>query len=337
MSDKSYFYDPNETRSHNCLHNYVVGVRRCGKTYGCLKDCIKRFINKGEQFIYLRRYKTELKEFDKLLDPLLMNKEFPEHDVYIKGKEIYVDDEIAGYGRALSTGKIQKGTNMVGVKTIIFDEFLIEKGVYHYLQDETGTFNDFLISISSYRDITVFYLANAISIANPYFLKYDLQLPYGGSKFFKKGERLVQYEANPEFIEYVSQTRLGKELLESDPAYSAYAIYNDFIMDSENFIEKKSGKLSYIITLKHGKSMYGVWLNRDTGIIYISSDIDKTNDIYIAVTYEDHSFNTILLKSVKRDYPFRDIINAYNIGKVRFENQKIKSVMMDMLKQIAVL
>lgn len=328
---KNYFYDPNETRSHNCLHNYVIGVRRCGKTYGCLKDCINRFLTRGEQFIYLRRYKTELKEFDKILDPLIDNEEFKGHELEVKNKEIYVDDEIAGFGRALSTGKIQKGTNMTQVQTIIFDEFLIEKGVYHYLQDETGTFNDFLISVSSYRDVTTFYLANAISIANPYFLKYDLRLPYG-SKYFKRGERLVQMEAEPAFIEHVKNTRLGKDLLENDPVYSAYAINNEFLLDNDNFIAKKTGNCYFIIALKYGDDILGFYQNLETGIVYASYDYDPYTRGFIAVTTHEHNINTILLKAIKTKYPFRGLIDAYNRGLMRFESQRIKSQVLEVFK-----
>ena len=41
-----------------------------------------------------------------------------------------------GYALALSTSNILKSTSFDGVTTIIFDEFIIDKGCYHYLQNE---------------------------------------------------------------------------------------------------------------------------------------------------------------------------------------------------------
>ena len=60
--DKSMFWDINKSVSRNCLFNFIVGNRGAGKTYGAKKYVINRFLKTGEQFVYIRRYKEELKK-----------------------------------------------------------------------------------------------------------------------------------------------------------------------------------------------------------------------------------------------------------------------------------
>ena len=101
------YYDYNNLFSHNALFNFIIGERGVGKTYGIMKKAIKDFIktmndkveydesgNKisgPSQFVYLRRYKTELKKFNTLLDPLVFNNEFKGHTIKINGDKVYVD------------------------------------------------------------------------------------------------------------------------------------------------------------------------------------------------------------------------------------------------------
>ena len=64
--------------SYNGLFNFVLSPRGNGKSYGAKERVIKNFIKtkelygQGEQFIYVRRYKTELKKkhlfFDDIRD-----------------------------------------------------------------------------------------------------------------------------------------------------------------------------------------------------------------------------------------------------------------------------
>lgn len=58
--DTSMYYNADDTLSRNRLFNFVVGARGAGKTYGAKKRAIKNFTEKGEQFVYLRRYDTEM-------------------------------------------------------------------------------------------------------------------------------------------------------------------------------------------------------------------------------------------------------------------------------------
>ena len=95
------------------------------------------------------------------------------------------------------------------VTMIIFDEFIIDKGTYKYLSDEVTCFLEFYETVARIRDVQVFFLSNAITITNPYFLYWNLKMPYN-SDITCKNDMLIQLVANPFFIDMKKNTRFGR-------------------------------------------------------------------------------------------------------------------------------
>ena len=115
--------------SYNALLNFIIAERGSGKTYGATKIVVNDFLKNHNEFVYIRRYKSELqKGCKKFFEPVIINGEFEGHSLYNKGYTFYIDEEVAGYGVTLSTAQQLKGTNFSKVKYIVFDEFLIEEG-----------------------------------------------------------------------------------------------------------------------------------------------------------------------------------------------------------------
>lgn len=112
----------------------------------------------------------------------------------------------------LATAQDLKSTNFSKVKTIIFDEFIIENGQKkYYLKNEVFVFLNLIETISRLRDVRIFMLANSASSTNPYFLYFDLELPYNNDiRTFKDGTILLQYMKNEEYRETKRQTRFRK-------------------------------------------------------------------------------------------------------------------------------
>ena len=61
MIDKSMYWNPNRILSYNRVLNYVIGGRGIGKTTGMKIYTTNRFLKHNEQFMYLKRYKTDIK------------------------------------------------------------------------------------------------------------------------------------------------------------------------------------------------------------------------------------------------------------------------------------
>ena len=324
------FYDYEKILSYNAFLNFLIGERGVGKTYGASKFITKRFINKGEEFVYIRRYKSELqKSVPEFFKALINNEEFPDHKLTTKGNKFMIDDITAGYAFSLSTAQSLKSTNFPKVKTIIFDEFIIEEGQNHYLKNEVENFLGAIESIARMRDVRVFMLANAVTVTNPYFIYFDITLPYNTDiKTYKDGLILIQYMNNQEYREAKAKTKFGK--LTEGTLYSKYANKNNFRLDNKNFIEKKTGTSRCSFGIKYKDQIYGVWFDFNEGKIFVSSDINTTQ--IFACTLGDHTPNTMLLSAIKDYTCWKTFIKNYRLGNVFYENVKIKNQIQELIK-----
>ena len=333
--DKNLYYNYDRIISYNALLNILIGSRGVGKTYGATKLVVKDFIKKKRQFVYLRRYKTELsKSMKKFFTEIIKNEEFPNHTLEVHGNTFIIDDEVAGYGITLSTAQQFKSTNFSDVYYIIFDEFLIEAGQGYYLKDEVLSFLGILETIGRTRDIKVFMLANAVSEVNPYFMFFDLALPYNNDiKLFKDGMILLQYLQNEEYIKAKQQTKFGK--LVAGTEYEDYAILNKFTDDNKVFIEKKSGNAKFSFSFIYKDIRLGVWIDYNNGKMYVSNDYME-NGFVFATTTNDHTPNTLLYSIAKKYNCWNSFIENYKLGNVYFESVKIKNISKDVIKNLII-
>ena len=326
--ENSIFWDINNSLSRNCLFNFIVGNRGGGKTYGSKKFVIKRFLKTGAQFVYIRRYKEELKKIGQFFEDI--KDAFPEVEFEVKGRKFYIDKQEAGVALPLSTSKIEKSTAYPKVETIIFDEFILDKGYYHYLPDEVTNFLECYETIARMRDnVRVFFLSNALSVTNPYFLYFKIQLPTRKDNIRVDGDILVELVSKEEFIKEKENTRFGK--LIKGTKYGDYAISNSFLRDDNSFIEKKSGNCIYSFGYSYKDKKYGVWVNVKEGKIYVSYDIDKNFPYMYALTKSDHNPNTLLIDSLRRSRPFQMFIKNFQMANVYFEDMNIKNMTYEML------
>ena len=332
---KDIYYNYDRIISYNALLNILIGERGVGKTYGASKLVTNNFIKKKRQFIYLRRYKTELsKSIKKFFQPLIKNEEFKEHSLEVKGSTFFIDEEVAGYGVTLSTAQQLKSTNFSDVYYIIFDEFLIEPGQGYYLKNEVLSFLGLIETIGRMRDIKIFMLANAVTEVNPYFLFFDLTLPYNNDiKLFKDGMILLQYMRNTAYREAKKQTKFGKLIAGTE--YDEYATYNKFSDDNNVFIEKKTGQAKFSFSFIYKDNTLGVWIDYNNGKMYVSKDT-ISNGLTFATTTEDHNPNTLLYSIAKKYSCWNSFIENYKLGNVYYENLKIKNICKEVIKNLII-
>lgn len=330
----SLYYDLSKILSYNAFLNFLLGERGVGKTYSCSKFVTKKFINSGDEFVYIRRYKSDLKKsVPKFFNALITNNEFEEHKLRTHGDLFYIDDKVAGYGMTLTMAQSLKSSNFPNVKYIIFDEFIIENdGHKHYLQGEVEVFLGLVETIARMRDVKIFMLGNAVTVTNPYFIFFDISMPYNTDiKTYKDGLILVQYMKNDEYRKAKHESKLGK--LVEGTEYSSYAIDNSFRLDNKDFIEKKSGTSRCAFAFKYKDNIYGAWFDYNIGKIFISNDYLE-NVQFFACTLEDHKPNTMLINSAKYYSAFKTFVQNYKLGNVYYESQKIKAQVREFIKMV---
>ena len=328
----SIYYDYNKIMSYNAFINFLHGERRRSvKLIGISKFVVKQFIKTGSQFAYIRRFKTELKEaVPNFFNPLITNNEF-DNELSHKGNTFYCDKKICGYAMSLSVAQNLKSSNFEKVKYIIFDEYLIEEGQHHYLKNEIMNFLGLIETIARMRDVKIFMLANAVSVTNPYFLYFDLHLPYNSDIItFKDGLILVQYMKNEEYRKAKKDTKFGKII--QGTSFESYAVDNQFILDDKYFIQKKTSTARFSFAFTYKDETFGVWFDFQNGLIFISKDFDKNTPYMFACTLKDHKENTMLLRQARKYNCWKILIENYELGNVRFDSLKTKNLTHDLIK-----
>lgn len=316
----------------------IIGGRGVGKTFNAKVAVLKRFLKTGEQFIYLRRYKTEL---DSALytfwDDLQANDYFKDHVLKVQKNKMITkftcDGEVCGYAIPLSTANILKSTAFPLVKTIVFDEFILDvaSGTYKYMRNEPEMLLDVIETVGRLRDIQVLMLGNNVNFyGSPYTAYWNLELPYQSDfRTFKDGLIVVNYIRNEEYQARKKVTKFGR--LIDDTTYGDYAIENKSLRESSNFIAKRPSDCRFQGLLIVNGINIGVWVSSE-GICYLSEKYDPNTALKFACDYDDHSEQTVFLNA--RDNPLlKIVIRCWRNSWLRFENPKVKTAGLSLLNK----
>lgn len=325
------WWDLHDILTHNCLYNFAIGPRGAGKTYGCKKWAIKDFLKTGKQFIYLRRYKSEIgkKQMEKFFSAV--KHEFPDTEFEVKGRVLYIDKKIAGYAVPLSTALTEKSTEYPDVNKIIYDEFVIDSKSSHlkYLSEEVEAFLEFYETVARLRDVRVMFLSNNVSVVNPYFLFWNLR-PNQKKRFNKYGHMIIEFVQNEEFKEAKYKTKFGQII--QGTKYGNYAIENESLTDNMNFIEKKTGAAKFDFSIYYHGHTYGFWSDYVAGFVYCSYDVDPFNKLQFVLSDKDHRPNMLLVKNANSSFCLKQFLKAYEMGYMRFENIQIKNQCLEIFR-----
>lgn len=332
------YYDYHDILSYNALINIIITQRGLGKSYGIKKYVIDKFLKKGEMFIYLRRYNNELQKIfqddnnDFFQD---IKSEYISVNLKAKAKKFYCNDVICGVAYRLTEAQDLKSSTFDKYTTIIFDEYFIEKGRRHYLQQETMILLNVLDTVMRNRNnVRLFILGNAVEEIeySPIFSYFNLSLPEGKRfKLFKDNTIVVNYEMPDVENNPRKDTLLAK--LVDGTTYGDYAMKNQIINKSDDFIAAMPAKSRFAFAFIFEGQTLGVWLNMKVGAYFVSEKWDKSTSKIFAMSLADFSPNTLLFASLKRYAIFNAFLNAFKISKVYFENQTIKHYTIKMIQK----
>lgn len=317
--------------SYQATFNFIVTERGLGKTYGLLKYFTEKFMKTGQQFIYLRRYQSEIDQIgDKLFKAHIANNEFPDAIITYK-KGVYSMNGLPFcFLFPLTKEGHVKSVPMPDVNAIMFDEYLITNRNQHYIPKEPVQLLSFVDSVFRQRDPHVYFCGNASSHTNPYFEYFNLELPYQSEyQLYKHGLILVNYARNPAYREERKKTKFGQ--LIDGTSYGSYAIDNNFLHDDNSFIAKRPAKSWLFACLYIEQKNYGLWIDSDTGNMYISKSYDPKNPRCFAITPTDHT-EVARLATIKNSPWFKKMIECYRYSQLYFENINIKNYVLKAIR-----
>lgn len=317
---KLTYYDPSRILSYNAPWSFVTGARGRGKTYAFKKRVIKKAIEQGDEFIYVRRFKGEAATFKTFFDDIRW--EFPGVDLSVKGKIASIGSgkgaQPIGQVIYLSAAQMLKSVSLKKVKHIIFDEFILEKGATHYLPDEASIFEGLYSTVDRWDDrVQVYFLANAFSLTNPYYVKYGI-VPSGEFTVEPGPDRfwVVHTDRSEEFAQQVSQTRFGAFLRRQDDENSRYMIDSTFRDGGMEMVKAKPPSAIYSLSIVGGSRPLSLWLGRDLGVWYVTEGLPRSPNRFTLVPSNVDEETRLL---TPRDSYLKNIRGAYAHGFVRFD------------------
>lgn len=348
MGKELYYYNLNKLLSLKDINGrepeirFLFGNKTAGKTFSVKLYNIRRFARYGEKFVLFVRYKTDLPSkirsfFDKDVGPL----KFPGHTMSQKSlmggfaQEIFYDGRPAGYIIAINDVDRVKDNSAMFSDAVrwMWDEVIPESG--RYCPDEIQKFNSIRIAIARggkdgthARPFPGFMISNNVTRFNPYFDEFGITTRIQPRTKFLRGDGWVleqtHNQAAAEELRANFHTISEKEL--------AYATQNEYMLDSDTFMEKVPGQKSCLCVIRYHKKNYSVWGRIGNGLWLVSSKL-KANSRYIMTTeLTDHEPGTILLGTA--DLPYKMLRKAFNEGRVRFDTGSAKHAFLSTLSML---
>ena len=338
------WYQYSNILQYNAVYNFVIGSRGCGKSFGAKKLVINQFLKKGVQFIYVRRYKTELSKIQTFFDDI--KEQFPDHTFNVKGKVLYIYSKIAGWAIPLQTQQIEKQNSYKNVKYVLYDEFLIDNvnQAYKYLKDEYSVMANLYSTIDRDRDETVvLFIGNAIQMQNPYFDELNIRpsskinVKYStDSNGCKKALAAIEVFSDEEQVQNQRNTRFG--LLTADTEIDAFMHDNVFYLDDNTMMmdtPKNPKRYEVFINLYFQGQTYSILVLRKQPILLICKKVPNEFTTY-----------SLLQRDLTKDYPqlpdsiksiLKQLIKRYsNLQLISFDSQQTRLFYFELTKHLGI-
>lgn len=324
------WYSPNRLLSHNAFINFVMSPRGNGKSYSAKKLIIKNYLKNGSQAVYTRRTKVEI---DEVKDTYWndIREEYPELDFKVEGYIGYINGDEVVHFIPLSTSTNKKSASYPKVNWIIFDEYIITKTTYNrYLKNEMTLLLDLIETVGRDRNIRVLIMANSVSFVNPLFSFFDI-VPKENQRFskYKDGLICVEQFTSHVFMEEKKKTPFGR-LIEGTN-YSKYAIENEVLEDTNDFIKEREGaKYKFLACFKYEDFKIGVWENLENNELFCDERIDEDNINKFAMLLEELEEGYLYYKGYRNvNLRIIKIKKSAIQGNLYFCSQEIKKIMQD--------
>ena len=338
------FYNPTKLLSYGRVLNFSIGSRSIGKSTGFAIMMLKDYIEKGRQFIYVRRTKDETQltapsYFDNAVD-IMKAKGFDIQDFYYKGGEYYLNGEICGYAIPLSLQQKYKSSNYSKVWWILYDEFMIMPGsTARYIGGSTGSSAEVEAMTSLYQTVDrgvgqafrnecrVIFVGNAGTFFNPFFINYGID------KYLRPDTKYLAPKNEIYVCELTKATDATKEIKESNgykmstEKTKAYAYENEYAdLRGDYFITKEpEGMHVMLCNFIYEGETYGLYSYPNAGYLYVCKK-ECEGKIKLSLTTTDHRPNYLMIKSWNK-HPVTTLLKQmYDMGSIRFYDYKCKMV-----------
>ena len=350
MARKKY-YDITSILATKAQYMMLLGQRSNGKSYQAKNTIIKNAYDKGRKFVYLRRWKEDIKakSVTAYFGDMPINKITKGEWEGIKAwnGEIFfyrteegeeVKSKSIGRFCALNEAERYKSWTFIDYDYIVYEEFITDKA---YLVDEPRQLQQFVSTVARDNRMTVILIGNTLSRVCPYFNEWCLdgvlKQKQGTIEIYHHHVKdsivdiAVEYCANSnsdnkmffgqsakQIItgewDTVDVPKLPRKQYEYEKIYEILLIYQKFQFVIELLIEPiHGGKLCHIYPFTGNREIYRKITNEFSDLPNVTSklDISKKPEQMIADCFR---LNKICYSDNMTGSDFKNVLKAFNIN-----------------------
>lgn len=317
--------------------NFIEGKRVIGKTYTSQYFCMDKYFNRGSQFVLLIRNSSKLTKtnLQKTVDKVKSEK-YPDVKFKYTKDCIMVDGDIMCHFMAISKYQDYKPLSYPYVKYLIFDECLPENPkTVRYVEgwNEPNLLLNIYDTIDRKEDrVICFLLGNLTSFYNPYHMHDVFKFPYIEEGQLWTGKNVLFQRAKPTdaLIALLQAAEFSQMVDGSD--YGNFAMGDKYQDENQTMIQSLPNNRKYIMTIVYNNREFGIWTDKNSTLVFISKMVDRNCKRRYAFTIDDHTENTLITKC--KDSLVNWLANSFKIGKVRFESEECKTLVLNGIKLI---
>lgn len=326
--DCDTYWDIKTVVSRELFLNVCMGGRGIGKTEQCNGFNLENYKNNGRQFIYVRRYKTELSGAKDLLNKWL-------DDVK------YIGDKNGGgmykwYGNTLGFAiplsvapNYKSGFNFDNVDTIVYDEAIIKVGgTQRYLTGEVECLLELASTVFRHRpNVRIIVLGNNLQFFNPYCEFFKVKVFNNLYVDYERGLQVIYSKDSAKLRMIEENTPLYK--LTKGTAYHDYHYNNSVISSNKISISKKNNNDKIQMRLLLNSYTLNIY-TRGNGRLFAESKNKLYDDgisIEMLTNDEPNYFNIGIFKN--QWYSF--IIARYYNKEIDYDSQDAYNLLQEFL------
>lgn len=331
--DFKKYVNVNRWFSYDYLHFFlIIGGRGIGKTTGLNIHNVKDFIRNGDEFVYCRRYITELKKAKSMLPALVNNCKCVGLGHGLLQWE--VNKTRIGYGVALTAQQtLKSGVDFSRVHTLVYDECILPNGgSYRYLANEIEMLFELISTIFRDRtDYNIFLIGNNADMFNPYFAYFNI--PRFERNYIDK-ERGIYCELcqnSAELAEAEKKTPLYK--LTQGTSYGEYHYNNKVLTSVEGKIGLKPLNAKLECRVVYNNVTMNVYrANFHDMFVELRDKVIKDRDAYVIM--ENGKPNYLYIDLLRKSDMYKIIQICYYNNYVTYDSERTAAVFSMFMEEI---
>jgi hypothetical protein len=348
------YYDMRRLLPYDADIYAVFGARDIGKTFSARTIALDDYLNKGNRFVEITRYNGEVSGVStNWAEKILTLHKYDAYEFKSEKRMLFIREKsteaknknawnVCGYFIGLSMQQQLKKLTFVNVRTVIMDEYIIDTDdrFHHYLKNEWRQLSNLVDTVTRERPDNdsikprIFLLGNSCDFFNPLFERYHINdIPAYGISWYGNKTMLLDYVKDDEYGRRKAAGTVAGRMLGND---NKIAAFNTFEMSQSHDIAKAPSKSELSYRLKYNKKEYGVFIDWNDGMVYISTKFDDTKKVLrYAITDDDMSVNYRTAIYAKRF--IKNLGEYYGADMLRFDTRTTKNAIMNIMKLYSVL